>query len=116
MKRILALAAGLTLLAAPVAAEGWAISKLGTLDNVDDCMQKARKVISRYMFEHGGDETGADSWSVYGYNLDPGAQDVVIICPVGASEMVNALLVVQSESNADDRQQVSDELAKLWDE
>jgi hypothetical protein len=79
-------------------------------------MQKAREVISRYMFDVGGAETGSDSWSVYGYDLEPGAQDAVIMCPVGVSEMVNALLVVHSESEADLRIQVAEELVRIWDE
>jgi hypothetical protein len=113
---IRAFALGFALLATPAAAEGWSIFKLGTYDTVEACMQQARDVISRYMFEHGGGETGTDSWSVYGYDLEPGAQDVVIMCPVGASELVNAILVVQSESESDERSQVADELARIWDE
>ncbi|RME17997.1 MAG: hypothetical protein D6801_02295 [Alphaproteobacteria bacterium] len=110
-----ACAAGLALAAGPAAAEGWSITKLGTMATVDECMQKARKVISAYMFDKGGAETGADSWSIYGYDLEPGAQDVVIVCPVGASEQVNAMLVIQSESEPADRKAVSDALLRLWD-
>jgi hypothetical protein len=112
---IRALVIGFALFASPAAAEGWSIFKLGSFDSADTCMQKAREVVSAYMFDHGGAETGADSWSVYGYDLEPGGQDAVIMCPVGAGEMVNAMLVVQSESESDDRIQVAEELVRMWD-
>jgi hypothetical protein len=113
-----ALALGLTLALAsgPAAAEGWSIFKLDRFDDIESCKMKAREVISRYMFDNGGSETGADSWSVYGYDLEPGAQDVVIICPLGPDDKVDALLVVQSESESEDRVQVAEALVRLWEE
>ncbi|GKY90207.1 hypothetical protein [Sinisalibacter aestuarii] len=113
---IRALVIGFALLASPASAEGWSIFKLGSYSDVDDCMQRARDVVSRYMFDKGGAETGADSWSVYGYDLEPQAQDVVIMCPVGGGDMVNAILVVQSESEAEYRVQVAEDLVQMWDE
>lgn len=110
----LALALALGLAAAPASAEGWSIFKLDSLDTADACMSKARQTISHYMFDIGGGETGADSWSVYGYDLEPGQQDAVIICPEGPDGMVDALLVVQSESETDEREQVAQGLADIW--
>lgn len=110
-----ALAIGLSLAAGPASAEGWSIFKLESLDSVEACMAKARTVISRYMFDIGGAETGADSWSVYGYDLEPGAQDAVIICPEGPDGVVDALLVVQSESESAEREQAAEGLSDIWD-
>lgn len=108
----LAIVAGLG--AGPVAAEGWSIYKLESLDTVDACMSKARRTISSYMFDVGGGETGVDTWSVYGYDLEPDKQDAVIICPEGPDGLTDALLVVQSESETDEREQVAKALVDAW--
>lgn len=109
------IAAGLVALAMPAAGEGWSIYKLDSFESTDACMAKARTVISHYMFDHGGAETGADSWSVYGYDLDPGLQDAVIVCPEGPDGLIDAMLIVQSESESEERVQVAEELVRIWD-
>lgn len=101
--------------AAPAAAEGWSIFKLDSLPDAETCMAKARTVISQYMFDYGGAETGADSWSVYGYDLEPGQQDAVIVCPEGPDGAVDALLIVQSESESEQRVQAAEALVEIWD-
>lgn len=112
---VAACAVGLAVAANPAAAEGWSIFKLDSLSDLESCMAKSRAVISAYIFDNGGSETGADSWSVYGYDLEPGGQDVVIVCPEGPDGMIDAMLVVQSESESDLRVQVAEALVALWD-
>ncbi|WP_188528536.1 hypothetical protein [Sinisalibacter lacisalsi] len=102
------------LAAAPALAEGWSITKLGTMPSEQICMDKARLVINRYIFANGGGNTGEDSWSLYAYNLEPGGQDIVIMCPIGGGGAVNAMLVIQSESSGDDRSWAAQELVAIW--
>lgn len=115
MKPVVALAFVLSVTALPAMAEGWSITKLETMSNDTVCMNKARAVISQYMFDYPGGDTGADSWSVYGYDLQPGDQDVVIMCPMGGGDYVNAMLVIQSESEDNARTQVAGALVDYWD-
>ncbi|SMH31589.1 hypothetical protein [Maritimibacter sp. HL-12] len=105
---------GLTFGATPVLAEGWSITKLGTMPSEQLCMDKARLVINRYIFANGGGSTGEDTWSLYGYDLEPGAQDVVVMCPIGGGGSVNAMMVIQSESSGDDRSWAAQELVAIW--
>ncbi len=116
MKRIATFALVLSAMAIPAMAEGWSITKLETMTSDTDCMNKARAVINRYIFDYDAGDTGADSWSVYGYDLEPGQQDVAIICPLGGGEFVNAMLVIQSESESEPRNQVAKTLVAYWDE
>jgi len=105
---------GLGLAAAPAVSEGWSITKLGTIPSEQACMDKARLVINRYLFAHGGGHTGEDTWSLYAYDLEPGMQDAVIICPIGGGGAVNAMLIVQSESGAEDRGFAVEEMISIW--
>ena len=109
------LALGLSALALPAMAEGWSITHLETMTNSGACMEQGRSVINRYMFAHGGGSTGADTWSLYGYDLEPGLQDVVIMCPSSGGQ-VFAILVVQSESDSDDRGWAAQTLVDYWNE
>lgn len=102
-------------LAAPAQAEGWSIFKLENVADAAACMTRARQTISSYVFDYGGNETAADSWSVYGFDLEPGQQDVMIVCLDGADGAIDALLVVQSESEREPREQVAEALVKIWD-
>ncbi|OIP86712.1 MAG: hypothetical protein AUK37_02750 [Rhodobacterales bacterium CG2_30_65_12] len=115
MAALAALALAPAVFAAPVAAEGWAIFKLDSVDDLAACMSRARRTVSSYIFDHGGSQTGADSWSVYGYDLEPGQQDVVIVCFEAAGGAIDALLVVQSESESEPREQVAEALLRIWD-
>ena len=118
MKRAMSLAVAASLLAgaaAPALAEGWSITKLGSLATEQACMDKARMVINRYLFAHAGGSIGADAWSLYAYDLEPGLQDVVIVCPIGGGGAVNPMLVVQSESSDSDRAWVANELVSIWE-
>jgi len=105
---------GFTMAAVPASAEGWSITKLGTMPTEQLCMDKARLIINRYIFANGGGNTGEDTWSLYAYNLEPGGQDIVIMCPIGGGGAVNAMLVIQSESSSDDRSWAARELVSLW--
>lgn len=107
-------ASSLVISASPSLAKGWSITKLGTMPSEQLCMDKARLVINRYIFANGGGSTGEDTWSLYGYDLEPGGQDVVIMCPIGGGGAVNAMLVIQSESESDDRRWAASELVSLW--
>ncbi|PID35888.1 MAG: hypothetical protein CR993_07740 [Rhodobacterales bacterium] len=108
-------ALAMSVAALPAMAEGWSINHLETMGSSEACMKKARSVLNRYMFAHGGGSTGADTWSLYGYDLEPGMQDVVIMCPY-EGDMSFAIVVVQSESDSDTRSLVSQRLVDYWDE
>lgn len=115
MIRSTALALAMSVAALPAMAEGWSITHLETMGQTGACLDQARSVINRYMFAHGGGSTGADTWSMYGYDLEPGMQDMVIMCP-SSSNQVFAILVVQSESDSSDRGWVAQTLVDYWNE
>lgn len=115
MMRSIALALTLSAVAAaPALAEGWTLQTLGTMPSVEACMDKARIAVNRYIFDNGGGETAADSWSVYGFDLEPEAVDAVIMCPTGGGDYINAILVLHSEGT--DRSIVADRIKSIWEE
>jgi len=101
--------------AAPALAEGWTIKDLLEVPgDRENCMARARNTIASYLFDHGGGNTSTASWTTYGYDLRPGAQDVVIMCPVVNGGVVNAFLTVHSEGSDDERNFTADEIESIW--
>ena len=118
MKTLLKVAGLATLLASPAVqamAEGWTIKDLLAVSgDREKCMNRARSTVASYLFEYGGGNTSTASWTIYGYDLQPGAQDVVIMCPVVSGGVVNAFLVVHSEASDGDRNFTADEIERIW--
>ena len=114
MMRKLVLALALITPALPALAEGWTIQTLGTMPSTEACMDKARIVINRYLFENKGGETASDTWSVYGFDLEPDSVDSVIMCATGGGNYVNATLVLHNEGN--DRSTVANALLDFWNQ
>ncbi len=117
LRPALALAAGCVMVAGSAArAEGWSISLLETMPAEQACMDKARRVISQYLFDHGGGNTASDTWSIYAFDLEPGKQDAVIMCPTGGGGDVEAILVIHSETEADVRTTLVERLLAIWND
>lgn len=114
MTRTFAFATLLSLTALPALAEGWTIQTLGTMPSTEACMDHARIVMNRYIFDNGGGETAADTWSIYGFDLQPETVDAVIMCPTGGGDYVNAILVLHNEG--EDRLAVADEIYRIWND
>ena len=104
-------------LAVPVAvqAEGWTISDLGTVSTREECMSRARSVTERYSRQYGGGYSATESWTQYLYDLRPGENHVVIMCPI-VNGGFNGFLVTHGVSTESDRQLVHDRLEMFWDE
>lgn len=119
MKRFFALKAiALTVLlpfaATQVQAEGWSVYYLGDSTDRDRCMSHARAVINGYIFANGGGDTSEASWTVYGYDLEPGDQDVVIMCPITQDGSVAAIMNVHGETNEEERIFAADAMEAMW--
>ncbi|WP_300517001.1 hypothetical protein [Aliiroseovarius sp.] len=100
---------------APALAEGWSVYDLGEVPgDRENCMRRARNTIASYMFDHGGGETAVASWTTYGYDLRPGDQDAVIMCPVVNGNVVNAFLTVHGSTTEDERIFSADEIERIW--
>ena len=119
MKRVGALVAVLTAsLTLPAAAEGWVVMDLGETATREICMSRAESVLNGYLGSFGGHSVEKDSWTAYGYDLKPGDNDVLIMCPVVNGGVYNAFLVVYGafvETTDDHTDQVTAELQHLWD-
>lgn len=120
MKRFFALkAVALSLFlpftATQVQAEGWSVYYLGDSDTRDRCMSHARSVINGYIFKNGGGNTSEASWTVYGYDLEPGDQDIVIMCPVTQDGSVAAIMNVHGETTEEQRIFVADTIESMWE-
>lgn len=100
----------------PVAglADGWSIHDLGAVPTRAECMARAKTTISAYMFQNGGGETFAEAWTVYAYDLTPGDQDAVIMCPIVAGGAANAFVHVFGEADNAQRVFTGDELKRIW--
>lgn len=109
----LALALGAT----AALAEGFTVYDLGPMPSRDLCMQKAGKILNAYMNQNGGWEVQTTDWIVYGWDFEPGDQDVVVMCPIfgtDAGEIVNAMMVVYGEDTDERRMFTAEEISARW--
>ena len=126
MKRLLIGAALLAampgMLPGIAAAETFKIGDLGETPSRRICMAVAGQVLEAYLDKFGGHSIDGnledtESWSYYGWDLQPGDNDVVITCPIVADQ-ANAFYTIHSsgndaEANADIAAQ---RLRDLWKE
>ncbi len=107
-----------TALAGPSLAEGWMVMDLGETATREICMERADRVLNAYLEANGGHSVEQDSWTKYGYDLQPGDNDVLIMCPVVSGDVYNAFLVVYgafTDGEEDHTGVVAEELQHLWD-
>ena len=102
------------LVALPALAEGISVYDLGEMPTRELCMQRANKVMSTYFNEHGGYQVQRTDWVIYGWDLEPGDQDVSILCPIFRDDLVAAMMVVHGETTDEERLFTADELSRLW--
>ncbi|GAB4301598.1 MAG: hypothetical protein Kow0058_16470 [Roseovarius sp.] len=99
--------------AAPALAESYDTLELGMMPDRDTCMSKAEYVLFRYKNSNGGGSVMRANWVVYGWDLQPRNQDVVIMCPI-VNGAIDAFLVVHSEGTERNRDFTSEEIKWLW--
>jgi len=111
-------AAGLGWLAATAGmaqAESFDTIELGLTHDRETCMSKAEYVPFRYKNSNGGGKVSRANWVVYGWDLRPGDQDVVIMCPI-VNGVLDAFLVVHSEGTESNRDFTVNEIKWMWDQ
>lgn len=96
-------------------AESYDTIELGYTYNRAECMNLAENVLYRYKSNYGAGKISRSNWVVYGWDLRPGDQDVVIMCPVVAGT-VDAFLVVHSESNQYDLNFTTGNIRAFWNQ
>lgn len=110
-------AAGTLGLAGTAAADGWNIRDLGQTIDRPECMAKADNVLRWYEQTYYASSYSQSTWTSYSYNLTPGDNDVVIMCPV-VNGVINAFMMVYTDDNTtgDEGQIVADRIQFKWDE
>ncbi len=111
--RIAPLLAGIAL-AGAARAESYDTIELGVSLNRDACMSKAENVLYQYRNNHGGGKIFRAAWVVYGWDLRPGNQDVVILCPI-VNNTVDAFLVNHGEGTEANRDFTTEQVRWYWD-
>ncbi len=96
-------------------AEGYTVQDLGTSTSREACMSAGESAMRRYVDVNGGGNVDPTTWVVYGWDLQPGDQDVTIMCPVVSGGIINGFMVVHGESTDDERIYTADTLARLFD-
>ena len=111
------LAAGSVGLASGALADGWNIRDLGAVNTRDQCNAMAVDVLDWYQATYFGNSNSASSWTTYTYNVTPGDNDVVIMCPF-VNGVINAFLIVftDGETTADEGSIVADRIQFRWDD
>ncbi|MDD2867027.1 hypothetical protein [Neomegalonema sp.] len=102
----------------PAAAEGWVVMDLGETATREVCMSRAESVLNGYISSFGGHSVEKDSWTVYGYDLKPGDNDVLVMCPVVNGGKFNAFLTVYGafeDSQEDFTDTIAERLKEQWD-
>lgn len=107
-------------MATPAAADAMRVGDLGPAASRTACLDTAARIIGAYIDEIGGFATSGDpenpeEWAIYGWELKPGVNDVVITCPMVAGQ-VHAFLTVhasgdEAAANAD---AVAGRIRDLW--
>ncbi|WP_299350168.1 hypothetical protein [uncultured Shimia sp.] len=98
-------------------AEGYSTSDLGVLYDKAECMDRAVSVLERYKDTLGANSVSAGSWNVFAWDLEPGDQDVVILCAgstTNDNEYRRALLVVHGEASETERLATRDVIKGYW--
>lgn len=114
MKTVIAGFLGLFALTGTAMAEGYSISNLGHMASRDTCRLQAELALRRYVQSDGGGDVSSATWSIYGWDLQPGDQDVVFMCPSLDAGGYQALLVVHGEGTEDQRIYTKDTLKSYW--
>jgi hypothetical protein len=121
MKRLICGTALAALMTSTAAAETLKVGDLGEMPSRRVCMAIAAEVLETYIKEFGGLSTSGDandpgSWSYYAWDLRPGDIDMVITCPVVASQ-VNAFYTIHSAGDEEAEANIAgDRIRKLWDQ
>ncbi|GAB4276436.1 MAG: hypothetical protein Kow0013_30150 [Pararhodobacter sp.] len=115
--RILSTAAFLTLLPTLALADGFYTRDLGGAGSPQDCLARGRAAIQAYANQSGTPNATINegSWSVHGFDLQPGNVDVQIACPYRNNVVEVALLVAHSRDDREDRVAVVDGISAHWD-
>jgi len=117
-RKTICLGAGLGWMAAAAGmaqAESFDTIELGLTHDRETCMSKAEYVLFRYKNSNGSGNVSRANWVVYGWDLRPGDQDVVIMCPI-VNGVVDAFLVVHSAGTIDNRDYTVDQIRMMWDQ
>jgi len=121
MRALITGAALAALISGTAVAESLKVGDLGEMPSRRVCMSIASEVLETYISEYGGHSTSGDasdseSWSFYGWDLRPGDVDVVITCPVVASQ-VNAFYVLHSSGSneTENADTAAERIRKLWE-
>ena len=114
MKRAFLFAAAAAAFPAFGMAEGYTNMDFGQFSDRETCMAKAQQVMDRYINTHGGFEQQSTEWVVYGWDFEPGDQDVTIMCPWVSDTVVNAFMVVHGETTDDQRIFTAEQLERYW--
>jgi len=99
------------------AAEGYSTVDLGLQDTKPACMAKAERVMQRYKDTLGAHSVSTGTWTTFGWDLEPGDQDVVIMCTAptsNANERRRAIMVVHGSGTESERYATRDVLKGYW--
>ncbi len=96
-------------------AETYDVIELGITYDRASCMNWAESVLYRYKNSYGGGNIARGSWVVYGWDMRPGDQDVVIMCPI-VSGTVDAFLVVNGETSQNDVSFTVGNIQSFWNQ
>jgi hypothetical protein len=107
--------------ASPAAAEAMKVGDLGSVSSRQACMTSARTVLEQYLTAHGGltvtgEPEAAEGWSIYGWALRPGDNDVVIMCPIVAGQP-HAFYAIHADGEraVENADTAAGRIRELWD-
>lgn len=98
-----------------VSAQGWTISDLGQTATREECMQRAQATADAYTRQFGAGYASSASWTHYLYDVQPGVNHVVFMCPF-VNGVYNVFLVTHGATSEDNRTLVHDRMEQLWDQ
>lgn len=116
MMRSIVAAVVLALVPALAWADGFYTHDLGEGGTADACTFRAQRALNAFLMEAGQDGAtmASGTWSVDGYNLQPGNVDVEFLCPYRDVQVPVALIVSHSAGSENDRVAIVTALVERW--
>ncbi len=118
VKKALIGAFGALILTGPAMAEGYSTVDLGLINDKPACMAKAERVMNRYKNTFGAHSVKVGGWTTFGWDFEPGDQDVVILCvaPTSSSNSKRrGVMVTHGSGTEKQRFATRDLLQGYWD-
>ena len=89
-----------------------AVGELSGVESQEQCMERAKQMLTRYRDARGASAISEDQWTLYLWNGEYADYDVVVMCPVVDGESAGFMVVHGGDDG--DALAVLNRISRLW--